>query len=158
MITFLAVCALVLILAIVLVSLAVWGAADNRNLTLAEYIGDEHARTLALADKLVTMTETYGYRITDATLRESEDIRLVLEALRADRRDMLTALLATGADPRAAQRFGMVTRTTDPLAGDPRENLDPVAQFRQFEEGLRRRGAEEFVDPEGNPIVPVGLD
>lgn len=145
------------LLCAVVAALAIFGsviavALDHtrfRNNQLAEYMRDEHTRNLETGRLLVTMTETFGYRLQDAALRESADIRVLLDASVGHRDRLLTALIALNPDPRAAQRFGIVERDlTRATNGDDRV-------LREFMDQARH--SDDLVDENGQPIIPLGF-
>lgn len=122
---------------------------ENGNRELAKYTAGEHARNLDLGGLLLNLTKEFATALTDAAGRESEDIRLVLDSLIADRRFMLTAALAASDDPQASQRLGAVTRAL--------EQTERARGREDLERDLMARHASEFTDSDGTVIVPVGM-
>lgn len=131
-----------------------WSTSDRRNALFQTYVADEHARNMELGRHLVTMTESFGMRIADATLRESEDIRTQLEYAHADRRHLITALVACNTDPRAAQRLGLVAQADAAAQRQPARDA-VMDELRGMAAGASRE--TEMVDSDGNAIIPVGM-
>lgn len=84
--------------------------------------------------------------------RETDQMKLVLDAAIADRQRLLTALLAMSATPTAARTLGMVDQAQSRVERD--------MTTREFLEATLRERAPRDTETEtsdGEPIVPVGM-
>lgn len=153
---------LVAILAVLVVALVVLAVISGRKSEQAgadlvmRFAREEHGRAMMTAEQTRQLLETFGYRLTDVSLRESEDIKVLLRAGIDERRMLLTALLSTSTDTRVAQRFGLVEQATrrpdvDAAPSDARAFLDQILAEQ------RDRPDSELVDDDGRPIIPVGM-
>lgn len=154
-----------LILAVVLAAIifstvvvAATANSDKRNDQLAKMVercadlaADSHRYGLDLADRLAMMTETFGSQISAASLRESSDIKALLDAGISQRDRLLTALLSVQADPRAAQRFGIVDQA---LARTDRDTTSDPALRAFMRDAVARN--DDLTDDDGQPIIPSG--
>lgn len=154
MTTFLSLCIAVLVLAVLLVAFVAFVASEKRNLRLAEWAEQTHTRTMALADRLMLMSTNHAETLATLARAQFDQSDQFLGALAGDRRQLITAVLSRDADPRAAQRFGLVesdlTRTENGETDRDR--------FIRAMTGESARNEAEFRDPStGEPMTPVGM-
>lgn len=146
-----------LVVALIILALVAGRLSEQAGADLVlRFAREEHGRLMASTEAQRQLLETFGYRITDASLRESEDTRILLRSLTSDRHDLIAALLSAGADPRAAQRFGLVTQPRPGAAVDE-PPTDARAFLDQIMDEQRRTPGSELTDEYGDPIVPVGM-
>lgn len=132
--------------------------ARHRSRVLMRHIEDEHERTMTMMDAVGNLLTTQAAALNQAASRDSLHLGDLLEAGRADRRALISALLASNAaDPRAAQRFGLVEQSLD-HSERPRDIRDLFE--RAAADGIvgdRERMATEYTNERGEPIVPSGM-
>lgn len=133
--------------------------ARHRSRVLMRHIEDEHERTMTMMDAVGNLLTTQAAALNQAASRDSLHLGDLLEAGRADRRALISALLASNStDPRAAQRFGIVERDLDRGERAPHDIRDLLE--RAAGDGIvgdRERMATEFTDERGQPITPSGM-
>lgn len=118
-----------------LVLFAAFTLTDKRNATLAELVA------------------AFGDSLEKVSLRESSDIKAVLDAALDGRRQLVNALVATAVDPRAAQRLAIIERDAE-AAERPPVARDLLAELRETAVGGLNR--DYPTDSDGLPVQLVG--
>lgn len=119
----------------------------NRSEKQRQALEEYRARTMEMLHEFAGVA-------AQLSVRETDELRLVLGQLTSDRDRLLTALLAASTNPQAAITVGRVDEAM--ARATVHRRPDSVADL--LEEDLRRRASEtEFHDERGEAIVPVGL-
>lgn len=135
MIVLAALLVVVCLLMFALVLFAAFTLTDKRNATLAELVA------------------AFGDSLEKVSLRESSDIKAVLDAALDGRRQLVNALVATTVDPRAAQRLAIIERDAEQAERAPSPR-DLLAGLRETAVGGLNNDFP--TDSDGRPVQLVG--
>lgn len=146
----LALCAVVAVALVAVVALD-----NNRTRALRQTLNDRANDLEEFRQATMAQADTYAGNMVRLSQRDSEQLRLVLDALIGDRQRLVTAALAAGPNPMAARTVGQIDQATArPLTRDP-------ANLREYLEETWGERADardtELQTSDGDPIVPVGM-
>jgi hypothetical protein len=144
----LALCALV---ATIVVLSAVTVAREfslKRSQVLLRMVAEGHERNLTTAAAVAGLLETFA----KVSQRPANETSVVIDALISDRNRLVSAMLASSANPTAARIVGMVDQANvNAQRGADRE------QVAEMMRNMAMSAPTEYDDGDGHPIIPVGL-
>lgn len=164
MMNVLVLCILIALVAFGLAVLVVFEGGAKRHAMLLRFAAAEHERSLETVEAMTAMSrvhddgmakllEVFGFRITEASQRESRDIESVLKAQHGERSQLVTALLATMNSGLPSQRLGLIDAAVARAENPPEDPVAAAIRFRDLVMGEREpAGTDDF-----DVRVPVGM-
>lgn len=158
------ICLLIALAMVALAFVAYVVAIDQGRTEKLRQALDDRARDIdTYRESVMELTSNFADSARDLAARDSDERRLVMDALIGDRQRLVTAVLASSSSisPNAAALLARADQAN--ARGQRAMNARDLFDEAQTERvlggvvGDRERQATEYEDERGEPIVPVGL-